>query len=271
MTKERLDRLLVSRGLVPGRRQAYTAVITGLVKVNGATCRKPDQKVESDVSLDCESAADEYVSRGGRKLEKALTVFDMEVAGQVVLDAGASTGGFTDCLLQNGAARVFAVDVGYGQLAWRLRQDERVTVMERTNVRYMKPADLDCHPDLATIDVSFIALSRVLPAISGVLEADGEVLALVKPQFEVGKGRVGRDGVVRLAEDHLDVLVRVARHSVETGWSVIGLDSSPLLGPKGNIEFWLHLSNRVSVGYSIEEIKSKAAKVVADAHTELVR
>lgn len=271
MTKERLDRLLVSRGLVAGRRQACAAVIAGSVKVNGSVCRKPDQQVEEDAALDYSSGADEYVSRGGLKLEKALDVFDVRVKDRVVLDAGASTGGFTDCLLRRSAAKVFAVDVGYGQLAWKLRQDERVTVLERVNIRYLNPDDLDEAPSLTTIDVSFISLDKVLPAIARVLVESGEVLALIKPQFEIGKGRVGRDGVVRAVADHLEVLTATARFCADEGWSVLGLTWSPLLGPKGNIEFWIHLSKVPAVGYPIVDIDARAVEVAEGAHRELVR
>ena len=262
---------MVSRGLVAGRRQACAAVIAGSVKVNGSVCRKPDQKVEEDATLDYSSGEDEYVSRGGLKLEKALDVFDVRVKGRVALDAGASTGGFTDCLLRRGAAKVFAIDVGYGQLAWKLRRDERVRVLERVNIRYLKPDDLDEAPSLAVIDVSFISVSKVLPAIGSVMIGAGEALALIKPQFEIGKGRVGRDGVVRAAADHLEVVTAAARFCAGEEWSVLGLTWSPIRGPKGNIEFWIHLSKVPPVGYPIEDIDARAADVVEGAHKELIR
>ncbi len=271
MIKERLDRLLVSRGLVTGRKQAYAAIIVGSVKVDGSVCRKPDQKISEGAVLEYTGSEDEYVSRGGLKLERALDVFDVAVEGRIALDAGASTGGFTDCLLRRGAAKVFAVDVGYGQLAWKLRQDERVKVLERVNVRYLEPKLLDEAPGLTTIDVSFISLAKVLPAIGAVLDEKGEALALIKPQFEIGKGRVARDGVVRASDDHREVVGAIVRLCFGEGWSVLGLTWSPILGPKGNIEFWIHLSKVPSVGYAIEDIDARVLEVVEGAHEELVR
>jgi 23S rRNA (cytidine1920-2'-O)/16S rRNA (cytidine1409-2'-O)-methyltransferase len=271
MVKERLDRLLVSRGLVEGRRQAYAVIVAGAIKVNGSTCLKPDLKVETEAEIDFEDPGRGYVSRGGLKLAKALEVFQVSVEGLTVMDAGASTGGFTDCLLRQGAAHVIAVDVGYGQLAWKLRQDKRVSVLERVNVRRLRPEQLPAVPTLATIDVSFISLMKVLPAITGCLAENGAVLALVKPQFEIGKGLVGRNGVVRRAEDHVEVLATVGRQCIEQGLSVLGVSYSPILGPKGNIEFWIYLSKKPSVGYAIRDINALAAQIVEQAHMELIQ
>lgn len=269
MVNERLDRLLVSRGLVSGRRQAYAVIVGGTVRVDGITCRKPDHKVASDARIDYEPLSGQYVSRGGLKLEKALDVFSVGIAGRTVLDVGASTGGFTDCLLKRGAVRVIAVDVGYGQLAWKLRQDERVTVLERINARYLEPDQLPERASLATIDISFISLEKVMPAVIKCISDDGQVLALVKPQFEIGKGRVGRTGVVKASNDHLLVLSTAAKHIMDQGLSVLGLSWSPIRGPKGNIEFWLYLSKQPSVGYASEEIDAISALAVKEAHAEL--
>jgi 23S rRNA (cytidine1920-2'-O)/16S rRNA (cytidine1409-2'-O)-methyltransferase len=271
MARERLDRLLVSRGLVEGRRQAYAVIVGGSVKVDGSTCLKPDHKVDTDADIEYEDGGRDYVSRGGLKLAKALDVFDVSVEGLTVLDAGASTGGFTDCLLRSGAARVIAVDVGYGQLAWKLRQDERVSVLERVNARYLEPEQLPARPALATIDVSFISLAKVLPAVERCLSDDGEILGLVKPQFEIGKGRIGRDGVVRRIEDHIEVVAAVARQCAELGLSIMNISYSPILGPKGNVEFWIYLSKKRSVGYSVNDIDELAARIAAQAHAELIQ
>ena len=238
MSKRRLDVLLVERGLAETRTRAQAMIMAGEVRVGGHVIDKPGTPVAADAEVTV-AAGLPYVSRGGLKLAAALDAFGVDPCGLVVADVGASTGGFTDCLLQRGAARVYAIDVGYGQLAWSLRQDPRVVAMERTNVRYLRA--LPEPIDLATVDVSFISLALVLPAIAGWLKPDGQIIALVKPQFEVGRGEVGRGGVVRRPEQHEQVLARVAGWAQTLGLHLEGVEPSPVPGPAGNREFlaWL--------------------------------
>lgn len=269
MTKERLDRLLVKSGLVESRNQAYAAIITGEVKVDGQISVKPAQLVESGARIDYRPGDLDYVSRGGTKLAKALDDFKIDVAGLTALDAGASTGGFTDCLLRRGAARVIAVDVGYGQLAWKLRQDDRVEVLERVNLRFLTPDKLSGLADIATLDLSFISLALVMDAVARCLIDDGAIVSLVKPQFEVGKGKVGRGGIVKDPQLHIEVLTALSRRFIGSGLSLKGMTWSPIVGAKGNIEYWLHLSKKPSVGYPIEMIGNLALQVVADAREAL--
>lgn len=236
--KVRLDQALVAQGLVASRERAQAMVRAGLVLVNGEAADKPDRLVEPQVSLELRGSTG-YVSRGGEKLSAALDVFGLSVLGRACLDVGASTGGFTDVLLQRGAASVIALDVGYGQLAWTLRQDSRVTVLERVNVRYLER--LPSEADLAVIDVSFISLRLVLPAVRRLLVNSFDVVALVKPQFEVGRGAVGKGGIVRDVEQHRSVLANLADFARQSGYEVAGETSSPILGAKGNREFFLCL------------------------------
>ena len=234
----RLDQALVAQGLVPSRQRAQAMVRAGLVRVAGAVADRPDQMVDPSVRLGLDHAK-AYVSRGGDKLAAALDAFGIDPTGRVALDVGASTGGFTDILLQRGAARVIAVDVGYGQLAWSLRQDPRVTVLERVNIRHLDR--LPVPADLAVIDVSFISLRLVLPRVHELLSPPGEVVALVKPQFEVGKGAVGKGGVVRDPEQHREVVRGLSQFAGEIGYAVAGEIPSPIVGAKGNREFLLYL------------------------------
>ena len=234
----RLDQALVAQGLVPSRQRAQAMVRAGLVRVGGAVADRPDQMVDPAVSIDLDRVKT-YVSRGGDKLAAALDAFGIDPAGRVCLDVGASTGGFTDLLLQRGATRVIAVDVGYGQLAWSLRQDPRVTVLERVNIRHLDRLPMPA--DLAVIDVSFISLRLVLPRVRELLSPPGDVVALVKPQFEVGKGAVGKGGVVRDPDQHREVLRELRKFAEGTGYKVVGETPSPILGAKGNREFLLHL------------------------------
>jgi 23S rRNA (cytidine1920-2'-O)/16S rRNA (cytidine1409-2'-O)-methyltransferase len=234
----RLDQALVAQGLVPSRQRAQAMVRAGLVRVAGEVADRPDQLVNPSVSIDVEGVKG-YVSRGGEKLAAALDAFGVDPAGRVCLDVGASTGGFTDVLLQRGAARVITVDVGYGQLAWSLRQDPRVTVLERINIRYLDR--LPVPADLAVIDLSFISLRLALPRVRELLSPPGEVVALVKPQFEVGKGAVGKGGIVRDPAQHEQVLNELGRFAAELGYEVAGQIPSPLLGAKGNREFLMYL------------------------------
>jgi 23S rRNA (cytidine1920-2'-O)/16S rRNA (cytidine1409-2'-O)-methyltransferase len=234
----RLDQVLVAQGLVPSRQRAQAMVRAGLVRVAGTLAERPDQMVDPGVSIGLDHAK-AYVSRGGDKLAAALDAFGVDPAGRVCLDVGASTGGFTDILLQRGAARVMAVDVGYGQLAWSLRQDPRVTVLERVNIRHLERLPIPA--DLAVIDVSFISLRLVLPRVRDLLSPPAEVVALVKPQFEVGKGAVGKGGIVRDPEQHRRVLSELRQFAEESGYQVAAEIPSPILGAKGNREFLLYL------------------------------
>jgi 23S rRNA (cytidine1920-2'-O)/16S rRNA (cytidine1409-2'-O)-methyltransferase len=239
MERRRIDALLAERGLVASRSNAAAAVRAGQVRIglDGPVATKPGQLVPDDAELLVEGGRG-YVSRGGVKLENALEALGIDVSGRSCLDVGASTGGFTDCLLRRGAERVVAVDVGYGQLDWGLRNDPRVTVLERTNARGLTPADLPYGPDLATVDVSFISLAKVLPPVAACLAPEGEILALVKPQFELGRGRV-RGGVVRTPAERREALLAVAAAAEKAGLAVKGFASSGLPGPKGNRETFI--------------------------------
>lgn len=244
--KERLDKLLVDRGVVVSRERARALIMAGQVVVNDHAAEKAGLMVRLDADIRLKGEILPYVSRGGLKLEKALEFFAVDVAGVVALDAGASTGGFTDCLLQRGARKVFAVDVGYGQLAWKLRQDDRVVNMEKTNIRYLEPERLDEVPDIAVIDVSFISLDKVLPRVASLVKDDGLVVALIKPQFEVGRGEVGKGGVVRDEDKHRQVTSAVHALAESLGLAVQGITESPILGPKGNKEFLICLKKTAS-------------------------
>lgn len=237
--KSRLDQALVARGYFPSREKAQAAIMAGMVKVGGLPATKAGQPIAEDAAIEVAGAAHPYVSRGGLKLEKALDAFGVSPEGRVVLDAGASTGGFTDLLLKRGATRVYAVDVGYGQLAWELRQDPRVVVMERTNVRHLTPDKLDEAPGLIVADLSFISLAKVLPALSALLAPGGEAVTLVKPQFEAGREAV-KGGVVRDPRVHRRVIEEVRNAAATHGWALVGLTYSPVKGPEGNIEFLAH-------------------------------
>jgi 23S rRNA (cytidine1920-2'-O)/16S rRNA (cytidine1409-2'-O)-methyltransferase len=238
----RLDRLLVERGLAPSRERAQRLVMAGEVLVDDHVVSKPGTEVRDGAAIRVRTAPSAYVSRGGEKLAGALDAFGVDVAGRVVLDVGASTGGFTDVCLRRGARRVIAVDVGYGQLAWALRQDGRVTVLERQNARHLTPDLLPETPDLAVVDVSFISLTLVLPAIASVLAVAAEVLAMVKPQFEVGKGEVGKGGVVRDPAKRVAAVARVRGAAEGLGFTVAGEADAVIAGPKGNQETFLHLT-----------------------------
>ena len=241
MLRRRVDAALVEAGLFPTREQAKAAVLAGRVRVGGVVVDKAGAQVGEGATFAVEPAP-QYVSRGGHKLAGALEAFSVDVAGVRALDVGASTGGFTDLLLQAGAVSVTALDVGYGQLAWKLRNDPRVTVVERTNIRSVEGVLAGAPFGLAVIDVSFIGLAKVLPHVEGVLSKGGEILALVKPQFEAGKGRVGKRGVVRDEAVHADVLTRVSEEAGSAGWVLRDVTWSPIKGPEGNIEFWIRLA-----------------------------
>jgi 23S rRNA (cytidine1920-2'-O)/16S rRNA (cytidine1409-2'-O)-methyltransferase len=239
--KIRLDVLLFQRGMAESREKARAMIMAGLVEVDKTRIEKPGHQVSPDSAVLVRKSHPPFVSRGGLKLEAALDAFDLEVKGKIILDVGASTGGFTDCLLQRGAGKVVAVDVGYGQLHWRLRRDSRVVVLERTNIRHLEKGTLKDEIDGAVIDVSFISLKLVVPAVSLLLKDHAFIIALVKPQFEVGKGRVGKGGVVRDPALHEEVMENLILFFKNLRWEVAGKMVSPLLGPKGNKEFLVHL------------------------------
>ncbi len=239
---ERLDVELVNRGLVESREKGRALIMEGAVYVNGQKAYKAGDKVKDGMNIEIRGAKLRYVSRGGLKLEKALDVFPITLDGCVCMDIGASTGGFTDCMLQNGAKKVYAVDVGYGQLAWKLRSDERVVNMERTNIRYIDFDLVELPLDFVSTDVSFISLSHVLPVAYKLLKDGGEMVALIKPQFEAGREQVGKKGVVRDIAVHSEVIKKITSLAFDTGFSVRGLDFSPIKGPEGNIEFLMYLS-----------------------------
>jgi 23S rRNA (cytidine1920-2'-O)/16S rRNA (cytidine1409-2'-O)-methyltransferase len=241
MTRRRADVVLTERGLFPSRERAKAAILAGDVRVDGAVLTKAGEAIEPDASIEV-AERPQYVSRGGLKLAGALEYFGIDPTGVRAVDVGASTGGFTDCLLQQGAVSVAAIDVGYGQLAWELRNDERVAVFERANIRHVVPDDVGAPFDLAVVDVSFISLRTVLDPVLGLLGDEGRLLALVKPQFEAGKGRVGKKGVVRDATIHEEVLEDVVSALVARSMDVDGMTWSPITGPEGNIEFWVWAS-----------------------------
>ncbi len=239
--KIRLDVLLTEKGLVESREKAKALIMAGQVYIDNQKCDKAGMQVTADTAVEIRGETLKYVSRGGLKLEKAMQEFPIMLEGKVAMDIGASTGGFTDCMLQNGAKHVFAVDVGYGQFAWKLRNDERVTNMERTNIRYVTREDIGCELDFASVDVSFISLRLVLPVAYQLLGENGEVAALIKPQFEAGREQVGKHGVVRDIKVHYSVVKTVLDFARETGFNVGGLSFSPIKGPEGNIEYLAYL------------------------------
>jgi 23S rRNA (cytidine1920-2'-O)/16S rRNA (cytidine1409-2'-O)-methyltransferase len=239
--KERLDKLLVERGFIQSRERSRALIMAGKVTVEGKVIDKPGTQVDVEAKLQLRGEDSPYVSRGGGKLEGALHVLGVEPRGMVVMDVGASTGGFTDCILQKGARKVYAVDVGYGQLAWKLQKDPRIVNLERRNIRYLKREEVQEEVDLILIDTSFISIEKFLPHLLGFLRKGGFILSLVKPQFEVGKGEVGKGGVVRDSTLHQKVIHRISRFSRELGLKVLGVTESPLLGPRGNKEFFIYL------------------------------
>jgi 23S rRNA (cytidine1920-2'-O)/16S rRNA (cytidine1409-2'-O)-methyltransferase len=241
MTKQRLDKLILDRDLAPSIEKARALIMAGQVVVGEHTVDKAGQQVDVDAEIRLRGENLPYVSRGGLKLRKALDQFGIDASGLVAVDVGSSTGGFTDCLLQSGAVKVFAIDVGYGQLAWKLQQDPRVVSMERTNIRTVTPAQLDDVPELAVVDASFISLSKVLPATVGLLKSGGRIIALIKPQFEAGKGEVGKGGIVRDPAVHEKVIEDVSRTASDLGLTVAGLCESPITGADGNREFLILL------------------------------
>lgn len=260
--KKRLDILLTDRNLVESRSRAKAVIMEGAVFVDGVREDKPGTMINPDANIELKTNPIPFVSRGGLKIQKALKEFGIDIAKKTVMDIGASTGGFTDCMLQNGAAYVYAVDVGYGQLDYRLRTDDRVCVMERTNIRNVTGDDLEKIPSFASIDVSFISLTIVLPVVKSLLERNHEIVALIKPQFEAGKEEVGKNGVIRDIKIHEKVIEKVYDFSLDLGYSVCGLSFSPIKGPKGNIEYLIDLktdTDKILVQKdNIKEVTSKA-------------
>jgi 23S rRNA (cytidine1920-2'-O)/16S rRNA (cytidine1409-2'-O)-methyltransferase len=241
VTKERIDKLLVDRGIVQSRERARAMLMAGKVAVEGKRIDKPGVQVNGEARIQLQAGDSSYVSRGGEKMEGALKAFGINPKGMVVMDVGASTGGFTDCILQKGAEKVYAVDVGYGQLAWKLQKDARVINLERRNVRYLRREEVEEEIDLILIDTSFISIEKFLPHLLGFLKKGGAILGLLKPQFEVGRGEVGKGGVVRDKALHEKVIDRISQFSRGLGLKILGVAESPLLGPKGNKEFFIYL------------------------------
>ena len=271
--KERLDVLLVKKGLAPSREKAKAVIMAGSVYVDGQKEDKAGSVFdEESAQIEVRGHALPYVSRGGLKLEKALKVFPITLTGKICMDIGASTGGFTDCMLQNEAAKVYSVDVGYGQLDWKLRQDDRVVCMEKTNFRYMTPEDIPDVLDFASVDVSFISLDKILTPAYALLKEQGEMVALIKPQFEAGREKVGKKGVVRDPKVHEEVISRIVRHADEVSFEVLDLSYSPIRGPEGNIEYLIHLRKnpeRTVYPDILAVFEKKIKEIVEEAHQEL--
>lgn len=277
--KERLDVLLVKRCLAESREKAKAVIMAGDVFVNGQREDKAGSTFEEDVNIEVKAVAMKYASRGGYKLEKAVSLWDIRLEGMVCMDAGSSTGGFTDCMLQNGASKVYAVDVGTNQLAWKLRQDERVVSMEKTNIRYITHNDISDKISFVSIDVAFISLTKVLIPIRDILEDGGRIVCLVKPQFEAGREKVGKKGVVRDQAVHLEVLENIMVYVLSEGFSIIDLSYSPIKGPEGNIEYLLYIEKKpgsiesINPGEAKEIFKNRymqlAADITGQAHNSL--
>ncbi|MGN0348755.1 MAG: TlyA family RNA methyltransferase [Roseburia sp.] len=264
--RERLDVLLVNRGLAPSREKAKAMIMGGNVFVENQREDKAGTLFDTEAAIEVRGNTLKYVSRGGRKLEKAMLEFGIALEDKICMDIGASTGGFTDCMLQNGAKKVYAVDVGYGQLAWKLRQDSRVVCMEKTNIRYVTPEDIGESLDFASVDVSFISLTKVIGPIKALLKDGGEVVCLIKPQFEAGREKVGKKGVVREQGVHREVIEKVMKFALEDGFCLLNLSYSPIKGPEGNIEYLIFLRKSEQ---GEEGNKPDVRAVVEAAHGEL--
>lgn len=260
---ERLDVAMVAKGLAQSREKARALIMAGVVYVEGARADKAGMPVGDAVSIEVRENPIPFVSRGGLKLQKALEVFPIRLEGVTAADIGASTGGFTDCMLQNGAAAVYSIDVGYGQLDWKLRSDPRVTCMEKTNFRYLKPEELPGTPDFASCDVSFISLSKILPAASEILPEKAQMVCLIKPQFEAGREKVGKKGVVRDPAVHREVIEAAIGYAGESGFRLLGLDFSPIRGPEGNIEYLMYLEKGTP---SDGDLSKQIAALVVRSH-----
>lgn len=268
--KERLDVLLVKRNLAESREKAKAIIMSGNVFVEGQREDKAGTTFSDEVQIEIKGHTMPYVSRGGLKLEKAIANFDVDLEGKVCTDVGSSTGGFTDCMLQNGARKVFAIDVGRGQLAWKLRQDDRVVCMEKTNIRYVTPGDLGEEIDFSSIDVSFISLTKVLEPIRNYLKPDGEIVALIKPQFEAGREKVGKKGVVREKSTHHEVIKLVTSYAASIGFQILGIEFSPIKGPEGNIEYLVHLK-KSEAGSNLPDMEGALYQVVEAAFEALAK
>lgn len=273
--KERLDVLLVKRNLAESREKAKALIMSGIVYVNGQKEDKAGTTFEETAPIEVRGSTLKYVSRGGLKLEKAMDCFGVRLDGKICMDVGASTGGFTDCMLQNGAVKVYSVDVGHGQLAWKLRNDERVVCMEKTNIRYVTPEDIADPIGFASIDVSFISLTKVLGSVKALLEDNGQIVCLIKPQFEAGREKVGKKGVVREPAVHLEVIDMVIDYALSIGFEALNLEFSPIKGPEGNIEYLLYLQKHPEDQEAEYAVRREAAAdpkaVVAEAHQTLDR
>ncbi|MDD6213280.1 MAG: TlyA family RNA methyltransferase [Clostridiales bacterium] len=263
--KERLDVLVVKRQIAESREKAKALIMAGSIFVNGQREDKPGATFDEKAEIVLHGNVMPYVSRGGWKLEKAMKNFGARLDGKICMDVGASTGGFTDCMLQNGAVKVYSVDVGYGQLAWKLRQDSRVVCMEKTNIRYVTHEDIPDEIDFSSIDVSFISLTKVLEPVKELLTENGEVVCLIKPQFEAGREKVGKKGVVRDKSTHLEVIEKVMAYSAEIGFRALNLDYSPIKGPEGNIEYLLYLTKNLEG----DQVSLDPKEVVEAAHNQL--
>ena len=266
--KERLDVLLVNRNLAESREKAKAIIMSGIVYVDGQKEDKAGTMFEDTVSVEVRGHTLAYVSRGGLKLEKAMTHFGVTLNGKICMDVGASTGGFTDCMLQNGAVTVYSVDVGHGQLAWKLRNDERVVCMEKTNIRYVTPEDIPDRIQFASIDVSFISLTKVLGPVKELLTEDGQIVCLIKPQFEAGREKVGKKGVVREKSTHLEVIESVIAFAKSIGFGILNLEFSPIKGPEGNIEYLLYLQNHPELADE-KGVEIDPKTIVEEAHNTL--
>ena len=266
--KERLDVLLVSQGLAASREKAKAIIMSGNVLVNGQREDKAGTMIDVKAEITVKGGQLKYVSRGGLKLEKAMSHFDLTLEGRVCMDVGASTGGFTDCMLQNGAVKVYSVDVGHGQLDWKLRNDQRVVCMEKTNIRYVTPEQIEEPAAFVSIDVSFISLTKVLPPVRELMTEDGEIVCLIKPQFEAGREKVGKKGVVRDPKVHEEVIEKVIDFATTVGLESRELEFSPIKGPEGNIEYLLHLLKRPDAA-SVEPFAGNVQEIVAQAHGTL--
>lgn len=264
--KQRLDIMLVEQGFASSRKKAKAIIMSGIVFVNGQREDKAGSTFDSEkATIEVKGHTLKYVSRGGLKLEKAMNQFGVVLENKVCMDVGSSTGGFTDCMLQNGAVKVYAVDVGHGQLDWKLRNDERVVCMEKTNIRYVTPEDIEEPPSFVSIDVSFISLTKVLGPVKDLMTEDGEIVCLIKPQFEAGREKVGKKGVVREQKVHQEVIDMVMEYARSIGFTLLHLDFSPIKGPEGNIEYLLHMTKR----QDIKDMEPDGKAVVEASHKEL--
>ena len=266
--KKRLDILLVEKGLAESREKAKTIIMSGIVYVDGEKEDKAGSTFPEEADIEVRGKTLRYVSRGGLKLEKAMTSFPIELTGKVCMDVGASTGGFTDCMLQNGAVKVYSVDVGHGQLAWSLRNDPRVVCMEKTNIRYVTPEDIEEPVAFASVDVSFISLSKVLPPLRELMTDEAECVCLIKPQFEAGREKVGKKGVVREKSTHIEVIENVLKFTLSFGFEVLGLDFSPIKGPEGNIEYLMYIKKGENSELP-EDMKKEIRELVEKSHEVL--